>query len=284
MYLMLGSSFTNSNGPSIVVYRTAKYFQARSYSFSVAKPSVTPERQLRRQLDWLSESWQWIMRTEVLMGLSCDGGRPTALDVGCGPGLVMVLFNPSIDVTGIDIDPVMVRSARGRGLDVVHGDALDLPFEDGSFDIVYCSFTLLWVKDPTKALNEMARVSRRYVICLAEPDYGGRICHPKEVADLDGYLTDSLIEEGADPFIGRKIGHMMEIAGLEVETGVHSGVWSPKQMREEAEAEWSSISKAVGNRADKHTITRARSAWDKAVADGSLFLFNPIFYAVGRKR
>jgi SAM-dependent methyltransferase len=246
--------------------------------------SVTSEQQLKRQLAWLSESWLWLMRKKISEELSGNGDRPTALDVGCGPGLVMELFRPSIDVTGIDIDPVMVRSARGRGLDAVRGDAMDLPFEDGSFDIVYCSFTLLWVKDPALALKEMARVSRRYVICLAEPDYGGRICHPKEVADLDRYLTDSLIEEGADPFIGRKIGHMMEMAGLAVELGVHSGVWSPEQLREEAEAEWRSISKAVGNRVDERTMERARSAWDKALADGSLFLFNPMFYAVGRKR
>ncbi|MCE5297304.1 MAG: class I SAM-dependent methyltransferase [Euryarchaeota archaeon] len=249
----------------------------------MTKPSVTSEEQLRRQLAWLGESWHWIMRTKVLRDRSCDDGRPTALDVGCGPGLVMEMLSPLLDVKGVDIDPDMVRTANGRGMDAVQGDAMDLPFEDGSFDISYCSFTLLWVKDPALAMKEMARVSRRYVICLAEPDYGGRICHPKEVADLDGHLTDSLIEEGADPFIGRRLAHMMEMAGLAVDQGVHSGVWSPSQMREEAEAEWSSISKAVGNRADERTMERARSAWDKALADGSLFLFNPMFYAIGRK-
>jgi SAM-dependent methyltransferase len=261
-----------------------KFFQACFHSSTVPERSVTPEGQLRRQLAWLRGSWTWLMRTKVLECLPGDDGRPTALDVGCGPGLVMELFSPLIDVKGMDIDPEMVRTARGRGMDVVHGDALHLPFDNASFDIVYCSFTLLWVRDPVKAIEEMARVAKRYVICLAEPDYGGRICHPKEVADLDVPLTDSMAEEGADPFIGRRIAHMMESAGLDVGSGVHPGIWSPGQLRKEADAEWASIANAVGDRVDDRTLKQARSAWDAAVADGSLFLFNPIFYAIGKKR
>ncbi len=87
------------------------------------------------------------MRNKVLEHLDAEEDKPTALDVGCGPGLVMDLFSSTFEVQGIDIDPNMVRSAKERGLKVFHGDALDLPFEDGSFDLAYCSFTLLWVGD-----------------------------------------------------------------------------------------------------------------------------------------
>jgi len=243
----------------------------------------TQEQQLQRQLAWLSETWMWLMRTRVLKDL--DGlSRPMALDVGCGPGLVMDLFSSMLTVKGVDIDADMVRRVKEKGKDAVLGDAEDLPFDDNSFDLAYCSFTLLWVKDPDNVIKEMARVARRFVICLAEPDYGGRICHPKEIAELDGALIDSLIAEGADPFIGRKLAHMMYNAGLEVRSGVHSGIWSPEQLKEEADAEWNSLARAVEGRVGIDALDRSRSAWDRALGDGSLFLYNPVFYAIGRKR
>jgi len=223
------------------------------------------------------------MRTKVAERLETGESRPSALDVGCGPGLLMVLFSPTFDVKGMDLDPEMVRTARGRELDVVQGDAMAIPFVNGSFDVVYCSFTLLWLGDPQKAVREMARASRRFVVLLAEPDYGGRISEPKEVAELDRYLVGSLVGQGADPFVGRKLGAIMEAAGLEVELGVHPGVWSPGQLRDEANEEWASIANAVRDIVDPETLESARSAWDRALADRSLFLFNPVFYAIGRK-
>ncbi len=234
---------------------------------------------MRRQLSWLGQPWVWLMRTRVI-----ERKGMTALDVGCGPGLVMELFSPWFEVTGADIDPQMVKRTIEKGMRAVVGDAMHLPFEDDSFDIVYCSFTLLWVEDPKRAIEEMARVARSCVVCLAEPDYGSRVCYPQEIADLDGPLIGSLREEGSDPLIGRKIGPLMEEAGLRVESGVHSGVWSPTQMRSEAEGEWRSLSKAVRGRVDAETLARARAAWDKALKDGTLCLFNPVFYAIGWKR
>jgi SAM-dependent methyltransferase len=196
---------------------------------------------------------------------------------------VMELLSPTFDVTGLDLDPEMVHLVREGGSDAVLGDASALPFQDGSFDLVYCSFTVLWVSEPLTMIQEMARVSRRSVVCLAEPDYGGRICLPEEVAELDRCLVGSLVDEGADPFIGRKLGGMMEAAGLTVEMGVHSGIWSPHRLREEADAEWMSIAESVSELVDRQSLDRAKAAWDKALAERSLFLFNPIFYAIGRK-
>lgn len=219
------------------------------------------------------------MRTRVL-----EREGMTALDVGCGPGLVMELFSPLLEVTGLDIDPKMVQRTREKGLRAVVGDAMHLPFEDRSFDIAYCSFTMLWVEDQQKAIEELARVARSSVVCLAEPDYGGRVCHPREVADLGGPLIESLREEGADPLVGGRIASLMEKAGLNVESGVHSGAWSPTQMRSEAEAEWLSLARAVQGRVDQAVLERARAAWNDALANGTLCLFNPIHYAIGRKR
>lgn len=208
----------------------------------------------------------------------------TALDVGCGPGLVMELLSPFLKVTGLDLDPEMVRQVRAKGMEAVRGDALSLPFDDGSFDIVYCSFTLLWLPDQQRAVNEMARVARDCVVCLAEPDYGRRLVSPPEVARLNEPLARSLRAEGADPFTGRKLDHLMRGAGLQVDLGVYDGKWTGAQLREEAEAEWSSLSQAVQGFADAETLAKARSAWDEALARDTLVLINPVYRAIGWKR
>jgi hypothetical protein len=66
--------------------------------------TIDPESQLRRQLSWLREPWLWIMQHRVI-----EGKGQTALDVGCGPGLVMELFSPCLQATGLDIDTTMVK-------------------------------------------------------------------------------------------------------------------------------------------------------------------------------
>lgn len=208
----------------------------------------------------------------------------TALEVGCGPGLVMELFSPMLEVIGLDTDQEMVRRVREKGMAAVLGNAQDLPFEDESFDFVYCSFTMMWLSDQQRAMTEMARVARQCVLCLAEPDYGRRLCSPPEVARLDKALIRSLRAEGADPYTGRKLKRLMMRAGLEVDFGAHGGKWTGAQLQEEAEAEWNALSQAVERFVDPETLERARFAWDEALADDTLVLINPMFHAIGWKR
>ncbi|MEM1030765.1 MAG: class I SAM-dependent methyltransferase [Myxococcota bacterium] len=87
------------------------------------------------------------------------------LEVGCGTGLIMVQTQRfARRVTGLDVSPGMLERARARGLDVVEGSATALPFPDDHFDVV-CAFKVLaHVPDLARALDEMARVSRRWVI------------------------------------------------------------------------------------------------------------------------
>ncbi len=48
-----------------------------------------------------------------------------------------------------------------KGLPFVQADVEDLPFEDKSFDYVYCSHVLEHTNNPAKALNEIQRVGKR---------------------------------------------------------------------------------------------------------------------------
>jgi SAM-dependent methyltransferase len=247
----------------------------------MALPSSITERQSLRQRSWLADSWTWLLRTEVL-GEEVQGRRPTALDVGCGPGLVMELLSPYLEVQGVDIDAHAVQAANARKQNAVIGRAEDLPFEDGAFDIVYCSFLLLWVLDPVTVVEEMKRVSREWVICLAEPDHGGRVSYPPEVAPLDRWFVEGLRRQGADPIMGRRLQSVLRECSLLPEVGVHSGMWDVN-MQEEADAEWRSLAPICSEVANPASLSRVKAAWDSAVRDGELIQFTPTFYALARR-
>ncbi len=93
------------------------------------------------------------------------GARPglRVLDLCCGTGTSAAAFaRRGAIVSGCDISPGMIAEGRERHpeLDLVEGDAMDLPFEDGAFDVATVSFGLRNVRDPEVALREMLRVTR----------------------------------------------------------------------------------------------------------------------------
>jgi SAM-dependent methyltransferase len=80
-----------------------------------------------------------------------------ALDVATGGGHVARrLSEAGFDVTTLDPAP-------GMGATVV-APAEDIPFADGSFDVVACRVAAHHFADVTKAVGEMARVSRGLVL------------------------------------------------------------------------------------------------------------------------
>ena len=90
------------------------------------------------------------------------------LDIGCGDGtFAMSLRERGARIRGVDASPAMIDAAMKRAA-VVQADgamfqvgrAQRLPFDDDSFDIVVAKTILCFVKDPTDAFAEMARVLR----------------------------------------------------------------------------------------------------------------------------
>jgi SAM-dependent methyltransferase len=244
--------------------------------------SQIPEARLRRQVGWMKEQWTWLLQSRIL-SKQIGSRRLSALEVGCGPGLVMESLRPLFELEGIDLDEAAVKACRQRGLKASVGDAHRLPYPDKSFDIVLCSFLLLWVERPEQVLTEMSRVSRKWVVCLAEPDFGGRVVFPAEVARLDDAIIEGLHRRGADPMMGRKLLGLMRQAGLRAEVGVHPGSWTGERLKAEANDEWETIAADSGLVVDDETLLRAKAAYMRALEDGSLCLFNPIFYAIGSK-
>ena len=95
--------------------------------------------------------------------------RARVLEVGCGPGhLAIKLAQRGFDVTGLDLDPAMIRRAliTADRIDRSNptrpefnvGDVADLPFPDASFDIVVSTLSMHHWADPTRGLAEIGRV------------------------------------------------------------------------------------------------------------------------------
>ena len=84
------------------------------------------------------------------------------LDLATGSGdlaLTIAKRLPQSEITGVDFSPEMLAVARRKGLTkTVVADALNLPFPEGSFDVVTVAFGLRNMADWSAALAEMRRV------------------------------------------------------------------------------------------------------------------------------
>ena len=90
------------------------------------------------------------------------------LEVGCGTGLALPLYDPRQRVVGVDFSADMLAKAEARvaarslgHVEALHRmDARELGFADASFDQVAAMHVLSVVPEPERVLTEIARVLR----------------------------------------------------------------------------------------------------------------------------
>ena len=141
------------------------------------------------------------------------------LDVGSGPGTITVgLARRAGRAVGLDMSAEMVEAARdhaaAEGVDNVTfevGSAYELPFGNGSFDVVYAHQVLQHLADPVAALREARRVLRPGgLVAVRDSDYATMIHAPVEPA----------IERWLDVY------HQVHAAnGGEADAGRHLPAW-----------------------------------------------------------
>jgi demethylmenaquinone methyltransferase/2-methoxy-6-polyprenyl-1,4-benzoquinol methylase len=89
-------------------------------------------------------------------------GHARALDVACGTGdlSIEIFEHTGANVIGLDFCRPMLELARQKTqrIDFVEGDALRLPFTDGTFDLVTIGFGLRNLSSIEAGLNELSRI------------------------------------------------------------------------------------------------------------------------------
>jgi ubiquinone/menaquinone biosynthesis C-methylase UbiE len=129
--------------------------------------------EIKQQFTRTAEIYARMRQTTNERGL--DGlvaiGEPAptarALDVACGPGfLTLALGKRCAEATGLDATEAFLALARteaeARGLKNVRfeaGDAEQLPFASGQFDLVTCRAAFHHFPHPERVIGEMARVT-----------------------------------------------------------------------------------------------------------------------------
>jgi len=143
-------------------------------------PEVRDNRVRSRELEFpgpatelRSQQRLAILEVDRVVQLSVDGLQVRkVLDVGTGTGIFAEAFAKlSLEVSGIDANGTLLAVGQEHvpGGDFREGLAESMPFEDGTFDLVFLGHVLHETADPLEVLKEAHRVARQRVAVLEWP-------------------------------------------------------------------------------------------------------------------
>lgn len=208
------------------------------------------------------------------------------LEVGCGTGAILQGLVTPAALHGLDLDPAALAAGKIHAPKAIltRGDGLFLPYPDGYFDIVYCHYLLLWVRDAVQAALEMKRVTTAegHVLALAEPDYYSRVDKPDELIRLGEWQREALKRQGADPGFGSRLAETFFQAGIKlIETGTIQSVKNDP-MAEEREMEWAVIQSDLAGVVPESEIQKMKQMDEQAWERGERVLHVPTYFAWGQ--
>jgi len=143
----------------------------------------------------------------------------TVCEFGSGTGAVLDdLEGLAEAIVGLDKDLDSLTIQTHTKAFRVNADALEPPFLESSFDLVFCHYFLLWVAGPMAVLQAARKVLKpgAYLAIFAEPDYASRKTQPKTLEALAELQNASLAAQGAHLEIGRELGYLLNSSGFSV--------------------------------------------------------------------
>ncbi|NMC04941.1 MAG: class I SAM-dependent methyltransferase [Candidatus Lokiarchaeota archaeon] len=250
----------------------------------------------KQQLEWTRSTRDFVYRR--LNFSRCS----SLLELGCGTGALLEeiatrFVLPRLDegkatrLVGIDHNGEFLEEPRSilgqitRKIELKEADAQQLPFPDGSFDVVYCHYFLMWNHPAQRGtiLKEVRRVLRDggWFVALAEPDYQGWILEPP--TPVREMLLASLTLSGGDLASGRRLAG--DLAGFnDVTIDCCSKVWTSVEWRAAFDSEWRFFQNLLAHEKETMAVLSRLKAEDKdSIERGSKFSFLPVIFGFGRK-
>lgn len=158
------------------------------------------------------------------------------LEVGCGVGAqseILLRRHPNINLTGIDLSDAQLGAAKASLEKLSYAkdryvlskaNAEDLTFESDAYDAGFLCWILEHVPEPERVLSELRRVIRPGgEIVITEVMNSSFFLEPYSPNVWKYWMAfnDHQYEIGGDPFIGAKLGNMLQSVGFrEIQTTV----------------------------------------------------------------
>lgn len=211
------------------------------------------------------------------------------LDVGCGPGLILIDFaNHVHSVTGIEPTQELIDVAN-KNLAAADDDiksrvkfqlglAYDIPFPDNSFDVVFALQVVIHLLDPVKGLAEMARVCKPggYVLVI-DADLETTVVYPDQYKEDIMYYFDFKNQNlTSQTNAGRLLKlHCIKAGYTEANLEVTALTWcvsAPEKRRQWADmySERIKTSGEVDYEGNKAKFDKTLEAWDNWARDPNL--------------
>ncbi len=149
-----------------------------------------------------------------------DRASIKVLDVGAGPGFIsIILAEAGFSVTAIDFAETMLAEAKENAgaladkIKFIQGNAMKLPFDDESFDVVF-SRNLMWnLPSPEDAYKEWIRVLKKYGELLTfDANWYAYLVDEKKQAEYEQDRLNVAAADVGDYNIGEDFDQMEAIA------------------------------------------------------------------------
>lgn len=155
--------------------------------------------------------------------------KMSVLDIGCGPGSITVGLAERVSAgkaTGLDIEPGQIELANARAKDAGLtncafdvGSALNLPYPDATFDVVFGHTILMQFADAMPVIEEVKRVLKPGgMAAFRELDFSASLFGPpgSAIETVWRTLRRSILENDGYPDIGRDLPRLFVNSGFQV--------------------------------------------------------------------
>ena len=181
------------------------------------------KKNLSKTYDDLADYWGWDKtlhdwgKEDIKKFAKQVGKNAKVLDLGCASGnQSKILLDLGLDVTGLDLSPMMIRIAREKVLEAkfIVGDMTNMKFRANKFDGVYARASILHIPKKLvprffKSINKILKVNGIFYLAVKEGDFEGRVEDERHGMKVNRFFSFFKEDE---------IRKLLESSGFEVES------------------------------------------------------------------